>query len=125
MSSSVNETHLRRILRAYLAYYHRSRTHLGLNKDAPDCRPTCVGVWGRVYLREAPDAVVAPIGGLVRDHGQWAVFCVDQGRAHLQRIRIGTLTDAEAEVLSGVGPGDRLVVYPSDEVHEGVTVREK
>jgi hypothetical protein len=43
MSSSVNETHLRRILRAYLAYYHRSRTHLGLNKDAPDCRPTCVG----------------------------------------------------------------------------------
>jgi HlyD family secretion protein len=82
-------------------------------------------VWGRVYLREAPDAVLAPIGALVRDHGQWAVFCVDQGRAHLQRIRIGTLTDADAEVLTGVGPGDRLVVYPSDEVHEGVTVREK
>ncbi len=34
----VNETHLRRILRAYLAYYHRSRTHLALAKDAPDGR---------------------------------------------------------------------------------------
>ena len=27
---------------AYLAYYHRSRTHLGLSKDAPDGRPACV-----------------------------------------------------------------------------------
>jgi hypothetical protein len=35
----LNPRHLRRILRAYLAYYHRSRTHLGLNKDAPDGRP--------------------------------------------------------------------------------------
>ena len=29
------------MLRAYLAYYHRSRTHLGLSKDAPDGRPAC------------------------------------------------------------------------------------
>ncbi len=35
----LNETHLRRILRAYLAYYHRTRTHLALQKDAPDGRP--------------------------------------------------------------------------------------
>ena len=37
----LNPRHLRRVLRAYLAYYHRSRTHLGLNKDAPDGRPAC------------------------------------------------------------------------------------
>jgi putative transposase len=35
----LNERHLRRILHAYLAYYHRSRTHLALAKDAPDGRP--------------------------------------------------------------------------------------
>jgi putative transposase len=34
----VHQRHLRRILRAYLAYYHRSRTHLALAKDAPDRR---------------------------------------------------------------------------------------
>jgi len=43
----VNETHLRRLLRAYLAYYHRSRTHLALNKDAPDHRLRCGGA-GRI-----------------------------------------------------------------------------
>ena len=35
----LNERHLRRILASYLAYYHRSRTHLSLGKDAPDGRP--------------------------------------------------------------------------------------
>ena len=29
----LNETHLRRLLRDYLAYYHRVRTHLSLEKD--------------------------------------------------------------------------------------------
>jgi hypothetical protein len=31
----LNETHLRRLLREYLTYYHRARTHLSLAKDAP------------------------------------------------------------------------------------------
>ena len=35
----LSQKHLRRVLRAYLAYYHRSRTHLGLEKDTPDHRP--------------------------------------------------------------------------------------
>jgi putative transposase len=32
------EPHLRRILTRYVAYYHRARTHLSLDKDAPDRR---------------------------------------------------------------------------------------
>jgi transposase InsO family protein len=35
----LGERHLRRILTAYFAYYHRARTHLALDKDAPDGRP--------------------------------------------------------------------------------------
>jgi len=41
----LNERHLRSVLRDYLAYYHDSRTHLGLGKDAPNSRevepPSC------------------------------------------------------------------------------------
>ena len=32
------EPHLRRILRKYLEYYHGYRTHLALDKDAPELR---------------------------------------------------------------------------------------
>jgi putative transposase len=34
----LGERHLRRILTAYFAYYHRTRTHLSLEKDAPNGR---------------------------------------------------------------------------------------
>ena len=79
-------------------------------------------VWGRVYLRRAPSAVIAPLGALVRDRGGWAVFRIEAGRARLRPVRIGALTDTAAEVLSGVSVGDRLVSYPSDRVRDGVQV---
>ena len=34
-----SERHLRRVLSSYVDYYHRSRTHLSLNKDCPEQRP--------------------------------------------------------------------------------------
>ena len=34
-------------------------------------------VWGRVYLRETPLAILAPIGALVRDSGRWAVYRIE------------------------------------------------
>jgi transposase InsO family protein len=34
----LGENHLQRILRRYLEYYHGSRTHLALDKDAPEPR---------------------------------------------------------------------------------------
>jgi len=35
----LGERHLRRTLARYFAYYHRARTHLSLDKDAPYSRP--------------------------------------------------------------------------------------
>ncbi len=34
----LGEKHRRHVLKEYLAYYHESRTHLGLEKDAPEPR---------------------------------------------------------------------------------------
>jgi len=80
-------------------------------------------VWGRVYLRQTAAAILAPLGALVRDRGDWAVYRIEQGRARLRPVRIGTLTDRDGEVLSGVSPGDPLIAYPSDQVQDGVRVR--
>jgi len=35
----LNEQHLRRLGREYLAYYHEDRTHIGLDKRTPESRP--------------------------------------------------------------------------------------
>jgi transposase InsO family protein len=43
-----NERHLRRILSTYIDYYHRTRTHLSLDKDCPEPRPVMPLRIGRV-----------------------------------------------------------------------------
>jgi putative transposase len=53
----INESHLRRILTAYTLYYLRTRTHLGLQKDAPDHHATR-GVWA------GPIVAIPEVGGL-------------------------------------------------------------
>jgi hypothetical protein len=53
----LGERHLRKILKSYLEYYHRSRTHLGLGKDTPEPRT--------VQPPEMGDIVELPaVGGL-------------------------------------------------------------
>jgi len=55
----LNEEHLLRLLREFLAYYHRDRTHLSLGKDPPITRAVCLPV--------SPCATVASlprVGGL-------------------------------------------------------------
>jgi putative transposase len=53
----LSERHLRRILVRYFAYYHRARTHISLDKDAPDVRPVELPDAGRIV--EIPE-----VGGL-------------------------------------------------------------
>jgi len=38
-SSSSDERHLRGVLSSYFHYYHKTRTHLSLDKDCPESRP--------------------------------------------------------------------------------------
>ena len=53
----LGERHLRRTLARYFAYYHRARTHLALDKDAPDVRSLELSEAGRIM--EIPE-----VGGL-------------------------------------------------------------
>ena len=53
----LNERHLRRVIRTYVDYYHHSRTHLALGKDAPEPRPVTAIDAGRVVALPA-------VGGL-------------------------------------------------------------
>ena len=43
-----NEHHLRRVLASYFQYYHKTRTHLSLDKDCPQTRPTYSSAAGKV-----------------------------------------------------------------------------
>ena len=53
----LSDRHLRRILKSYFRYYHESRTHLSLDKDAPKSRPIQPNSWERIVP-------IAQVGGL-------------------------------------------------------------
>jgi transposase InsO family protein len=53
----LNDRHLMRLLKSYLSYYHRLRTHLSLEMDCPEPRTTQPPEWGSV--RSVPE-----VGGL-------------------------------------------------------------
>ena len=54
---AVNVPGLRRVLTAYVAYYMRSRTDLGLGKDTPSRRPVTPPSTGRIVA-------IPEVGGL-------------------------------------------------------------
>jgi HlyD family secretion protein len=80
-------------------------------------------VWARVYLRRTPSALLAPSGALVREAGGWAAYRIEGGHARLRPVQVGVITDRDAEILQGLSVGDRLVLYPSDKVRDGVRVK--
>ena len=100
---------------------------LQLNGDRRLWAPLGPGyrLWGRVFLRREASATKVPLGALVRKDGKWAVFRVESGRARIVPIEVGALTDREAEVRSGLKPGHRVVVFPSDKIGDGVRVSER
>jgi HlyD family secretion protein len=61
-----------------------------------------------------------PASALFRDHGKWAVYAVENGRAGLRPIAIGHRGRLEVEVVSGLSVGTQILLHPSDSVRDGV-----
>jgi len=77
----------------------------------------------RIVVFERNDAVIAPIGALLRDAEHWAVYVAADGRAHKRRVKVGGRTASEAWIEEGLAPGERVVVYPSDSVADGKRIK--
>lgn len=76
----------------------------------------------RVIVWRKDDVVKVPTSSLFRHESKWAVYKVENDRAVRRIVDIGQRNGLEAEVLSGVAAGDRIVVYPSEALTEGVKV---
>lgn len=77
----------------------------------------------RVIVSEQADALRVPTGALVRDGRGWAVFVIERGRARLTPITIGQGGDDFRAVASGLRDGQRVVLFPGDDLKDGARVR--
>lgn len=82
-------------------------------------------VEARILVEEAPDVVTAPQSALFRDGDAYALYAVEDGVARRRTVEVGLQNGMEAEIRTGVAPGDRVIVFPGDRVGDGVEVRER
>jgi len=71
------------------------------------------------------DVVRVPLGALIRDGDEWAVFRVQDGCARLTSVELALRGDRFVEIRGGVSEGDELIIYPGDELEDGVRVERR
>jgi RND family efflux transporter MFP subunit len=78
----------------------------------------------RLIFDRHKEAKVLPVAALVDDGQKHAVFVLsgDPSRATLKRVRTGYAEGDMIEILSGLGPRDRIVVSGAELLKEGETV---
>ncbi|MGD9804336.1 MAG: efflux RND transporter periplasmic adaptor subunit [Hyphomicrobiaceae bacterium] len=79
-------------------------------------------VLARIRVWSSESVLRIPIGALFRNQGKWATYRITNDRAVLAAVELGHRNETEAEVISGLSEGDRIILYPSDRVTNGVRV---
>jgi HlyD family secretion protein len=79
----------------------------------------------QILLNQVEDVLRVPTSALFRRGDVWAVFRVDGEIVRETSIEVGERSQTLAEIRTGLSEGDRVIVYPSDRVADGVRVRER
>jgi HlyD family secretion protein len=78
-----------------------------------------------IVIWESPNVLKVPTSALFRDGEKWAAYIVDNGRARRTIVDVGHQTGQEAEILSGLSDGARVILHPGDTLSDGARVRER
>lgn len=102
---------------------YRVRLTLGAGRfadgrSAPVPRPGMSAV-AHLRVREAMDAVTVPAAAVFTVDGQDSVWVVKDGRAQRVAVTVGVPGQDLVQIVSGVGPGDRVVVGGADQISPG------
>ena len=82
-------------------------------------------VEARIVVWRDDDALIVPSSALFRDGDAWAAFVEQDGLASLRKVEIGHDNGVEAEVLGGLEPGERVILYPSSGLSAGMKVERR
>lgn len=68
------------------------------------------------------NVLTVPTSALFQEDGAWHVFAVEDGEAVRRLVRVGHRSAEAAEVVEGLSEGDEVILFPSDQIEEGVSV---
>ena len=79
----------------------------------------------RITVFTQDDIEIVPASALFRRGDSWSVYVVDDGRAQLRTVDLVRRSGRSAAVSKGVVQGDRVIVYPNDQINPDVRVSVK
>lgn len=82
-------------------------------------------VEARIVIWQDPDALQVPASALFRSGDVWAVFVAANGVATRREVEIGRNNGIDAEVISGLEAGERVILYPSAAIVDGASIAER
>jgi HlyD family secretion protein len=77
----------------------------------------------RVVIDEAKNAIRVPLGALFRTGEGWSVYKVVDDKAVLAAVEPAQSDGRFRAITSGVSEGDKVIVFPSSTVSDGVRVK--
>jgi HlyD family secretion protein len=91
--------------------------------DAPPTLGTGYRVSGEIVVWRGDDVLSVPTSALFRVGDAWQVFVVEEGRARSRDVVIGQRNVTMAEIVEGVAEGEVVILFPPEDVDDGVAVR--
>jgi len=89
--------------------------------DARRLRPG-MAVEAEVTLAREAKAVAVPHQAVQRRNGGTGVFVAEAGVARWRPVETGEVQDGRVRVLSGLEPGDRVIVTPDPRLRDGTPI---
>lgn len=90
--------------------------------DAPAVLGDGFRVEARITIWQGADVLAVASSALFRDHGGWAVYVEDRGRARLKQVSIGHRGRLDIEITDGLAAGTAVVLHPGDQIKDGVRI---
>ena len=79
-------------------------------------------VEARFILWEGDHILQIPASALFRSGDSWACYVIEKGRAKHRALRIGRRSGLQVEVVDGVQEGERVLLYPGQDIGDGARV---
>jgi HlyD family secretion protein len=80
-------------------------------------------VQAEIIINEAKNVLQVPLSALFRGKNGWYLFVIEGGKAVEKSVKIGMRGSYQAELLSGIREGQRVVVHPANDLHDGMRVQ--
>ncbi|NJP20458.1 MAG: hypothetical protein HC763_17305 [Hydrococcus sp. CRU_1_1] len=76
----------------------------------------------KTVIAEQKNVLVIPLSALFRCEHNWCVFVVEEGKIRKTMVEIGQRNDFETEVIRGLKEREKIVLYPSEQIKDGIKV---